>query len=297
MSDLWGQRRFQIDPAKAPISGAITHIVDAAGGEVHEIDRTGDYLMVEVEVGEWRARVGRHASRAFVDSDVSVANDTITETGHGYETGDGPLQLVEATGAYVDTGGENITFADADPDTITRSAGSFITDGFTAGMTIQVSGTTNNNGTFTIAAAGVAATVLTLIASDQLTDEGPIAGSGVTITGSSLPRGLSSGVNYWIVVVDDDTFQLAASKSDAMRIKQTGADSATESDAIPVDLVTAGAAAGNSVGGTAGMVETAVDDSADNGVLLSAGDRLVVSGVAVTLVSFSAADALAYWQV
>jgi hypothetical protein len=71
------------------------------------------------------------------------------------------------------TGNPNLTFADADPDTITRAAGSFVTDGFTAGDSIVVSGTVSNDGTYTIDTGGVAASVLTLIATDTLSAEGP----------------------------------------------------------------------------------------------------------------------------
>ncbi len=46
-------------------------------------------------------------------------------------------------------------------DTITRATGSFITDGFQASGTIDITGTASNNATYTIAAAGVAALTLT----------------------------------------------------------------------------------------------------------------------------------------
>lgn len=36
---------------------------------------------------------------SFVDGDVSVANDEITETAHGYQTGEGPVQLSNSGGA------------------------------------------------------------------------------------------------------------------------------------------------------------------------------------------------------
>jgi len=35
----------------------------------------------------------------FVDGDVSVADDEITETAHGYETGEGPIRLTNSGGA------------------------------------------------------------------------------------------------------------------------------------------------------------------------------------------------------
>jgi hypothetical protein len=57
----------------------------------------------------------------------------------------------------------------ASPDTITRAAGSFVTNGFVAGQQITVSGTVSNNGTYTLAT--VAALTLTLVPSDALTNE------------------------------------------------------------------------------------------------------------------------------
>ena len=78
------------------------------------------------------------------------------------------------TGAQVTaSGGRTLTFADADPDTITASSGSFITDGYEVGMTVTVAGTSSNNGTYVI--ASVTATVITLITGDALAAEGPLS--------------------------------------------------------------------------------------------------------------------------
>ena len=67
----------------------------------------------------------------------------------------------------------------SNPDTITRSSGSFITAGFTVGQKITTSGFANgaNNGTFVV--TGVAALTLTLATTHALTAEG--AGATVTI--------------------------------------------------------------------------------------------------------------------
>jgi hypothetical protein len=80
------------------------------------------------------------------------------------------------------TGAATITFAEVGPtgDTITRSVGSFVTEGFAVGMAITVAGSTLNNFTHAKITA-VSALVLTLDTQD-LTAEGPA--SGVTITGS-----------------------------------------------------------------------------------------------------------------
>lgn len=77
------------------------------------------------------------------------------------------------------------TFADNNPsaDTITSSSGSFISDGFVAGMYVTVAGTASNDGLYQIST--VATTVITLTAAATLVAEGPVA-SG-TLTGGWHP--------------------------------------------------------------------------------------------------------------
>jgi len=97
-----------------------------------------------------------------------------------------------------------IAFVDNDPsaDTITDSGSGFVAAGFVAGQVILVSGTTNNNGYYTIDT--VAAGTITLIATDELTAES--AGSSFTITKQddcvervrwSKIGGTSGGPLYW----------------------------------------------------------------------------------------------------
>lgn len=92
-------------------------------------------------------------------------------------------------GAYTEAATTNnqIAFADANPDTITRSdAGSFLTDGFVAGQQILVSGagSAGNNGAFTIASISADGKTLTLSGTDALTNEA--AGANVTIISGVL---------------------------------------------------------------------------------------------------------------
>lgn len=79
-------------------------------------------------------------------------------------------------------GSPTLTFAEVGGtgDTITRSAGSWITDGFAVGDTVTVAGSASNNVTGAITA--LSATVLALDATD-LAVEGPV--SNCTVTGSS----------------------------------------------------------------------------------------------------------------
>lgn len=70
-----------------------------------------------------------------------------------------------------------IAFVDSNPDTITDTGSQFVDQGFQAGNIIRISGSTSNDGTYTIAT--VAAGTLTLVAGDSLTAE--VAGDRVTI--------------------------------------------------------------------------------------------------------------------
>lgn len=106
---------------------------------------------------------------------------------------------------YVSGGAGNITFADANPDTITRVLGSWITDGFQRGTRITISGSVSNNGTFRIAIA--TALVLTLEAVDTLTAE-TLAQATLVATGEMRGfQGLWIGVagNVGMVTLAGDT--------------------------------------------------------------------------------------------
>lgn len=100
---------------------------------------------------------------------------------------DRPAELVEdsdlvpAPTQVVSSGGRTLTFADANPDTITASSGDFLADGFQPGMHVLVNGTASNDGSFLI--AKVTATVLTLAVDESLVAEGPLSG-GETLDGT-----------------------------------------------------------------------------------------------------------------
>lgn len=83
------------------------------------------------------------------------------------------------------SGSPTLTFTEVGGtgDTITRSAGSFITDGFAVGQAISVTGSTAAQNDFTNKKiTGVAATFLTLDTQDLV---GEVATAGCTITGST----------------------------------------------------------------------------------------------------------------
>lgn len=83
------------------------------------------------------------------------------------------------------SGTPSLTFADANPDTITRSGGSWIDDGFLSEMTVTISGTSLNDGVYTIDT--LTDLTLTLVLTDSLVAETPPAGS-VSVTGVASPN-------------------------------------------------------------------------------------------------------------
>ncbi|HYW81155.1 MAG TPA: hypothetical protein VE890_16350, partial [Thermoguttaceae bacterium] len=94
-----------------------------------------------------------------------------------------------------------LTFADANPDTITRNAGDWTAEGFRAGQEITIAGAAANNGTYTI--DSVTATVLTLTAPASLTAATDVA--GVTVTAPNAGVAMVSRYNQIFVRPHDVT--------------------------------------------------------------------------------------------
>jgi hypothetical protein len=104
---------------------------------------------------------------------------------------------VSISGSYTVTmsGSPNLTFAEVGAlgDTITRSAGSWITDGFAPGDTFTVEDSVSNNVTGRI--ASLSATVLTLAGTD-LVNEGPVGGVTVTATKTGIAHASIRDVRF-----------------------------------------------------------------------------------------------------
>jgi len=181
------------------------------------------------------------------DLDTATEAQALVDEMNSYETANERFTLVRASvrdraplaalGAptYRMTGAPTITFAEVGEtgDTITRSAGSFIADGFQAGDLIVVTGSAGNN--ITAVLANVAASVLTLD-SDDLVDEGPV--SGVTIVGhealvfdaaaSTVTRSRGS----WL----DDGFRVGDSVTVAGSVSNDGTRTVAAVTAAVLDL-------------------------------------------------------------
>lgn len=138
-----------------------------------------------------------HQPRLFVlcgeiDGTTCTLADVVSEI-NAYETTDGrygriliegperyPTAVMQKTRAYMGSPAD-VDFA-ASSDTITRDAGSFITEGFLVGQSVTVAGSVSNNGVKGVLTT-VTALVLTLGASPGLTDEANLDGADLTITG------------------------------------------------------------------------------------------------------------------
>lgn len=129
-------------------------------------------------VGEERVIRLKPGVLEFEDIPVGANVNARVDRAHGLIEATDLLQSTQV----VSSGGRTLTFADANPDTITASTGSFIADGFRAGMRVTVSGTASNDGTYII--ASVSALVLTLVLTAALVAEGPLSG-GETLDGST----------------------------------------------------------------------------------------------------------------
>lgn len=118
------------------------------------------------------------AYRDFLNA-YKTENDRAIQ-GRGSIKDRAPLASMSHVSARM-TGSPTLTFAEvgATGDTITRSAGSWVTDGFAVGDTVTIGGSVSNNVTGVIAA--LTATVITFDATD-LVAEGPVAGCTAVAT-------------------------------------------------------------------------------------------------------------------
>lgn len=109
-----------------------------------------------------------------------------------------------------------ISFAAGPPGTITRTTGSFLTDGFTAGMKLRIEGSSLNDKIVTL--ANVAALTLTLSASDTLAAEA--AGAYVQLSEVGFIR-MATGRIYSAWIKEDDTWAQLIQGIDPALFNQT----------------------------------------------------------------------------
>lgn len=206
--------------------------------------------------------IGDAPDSTYANAALSFANDYATSNerfvkirvqAYDQQT---PADLSNVTAKMSST---TVTFAEvgATGDTITRTAGSFITDGFQVGDLVTISNTPSGTNDFVGAAAiiGVTATVLTLD-TDDLEDQGPVtatitaqrsvtfdnAGETLTLSGGSwLDDGFRVGQEVTIAdsVSNNGTFTIQSLSATVMTL-DTGDVSADEVIGANVVSITAG---------------------------------------------------------
>ncbi|PIR79959.1 MAG: hypothetical protein COU25_02605 [Candidatus Levybacteria bacterium CG10_big_fil_rev_8_21_14_0_10_35_13] len=140
---------------------------------------------------------------------VAHASATTSQFQLGDKVGTGTSSIgtkaVTISAASISTTG-SFTYS-ASAKTITRSTGSFITDGIKAGTSIRVAGTSNNDGVYTMTITGLADTTLTLSSGDTLVDEGPVTS---TLTASRRFSFDASNANLKNLYLYGTTFNRAS---------------------------------------------------------------------------------------
>jgi len=162
----------------AEVGGTGDTITRSAGSWISDGFANGDYISVTGSVSN------------NVSGAVTTVTDTVLTLGTTDLANEGPVGNVTVTASPA------ITFAEvgATGDTITRSRGSWLEDGFAAGDEITVTGTVSNNIT-DAAVTGVTATVITLGSTDLAAEV--IGSAAIVVTGGELD-------SEWIAAVDDE---------------------------------------------------------------------------------------------
>ncbi len=184
------------------------------------VNMTGSPTLTFAEVGGTGDTITRSAGSWI--SDGFQVGDTFTVAGSASNNVTGPIETLSALVITLDTldladegpvsnctvvGAPTLDFLEVGGtgDTITRSRGSFLDDGFRAGDLVNVTGTASNNITGAAGVDTVTALVITLDTDDLVTEE-------ISVTGVTIIAGQTKAV--WMGVVDaafasvDDDFRI-----------------------------------------------------------------------------------------
>lgn len=186
---------------------------------------TGAPTLTFAEVGASGDTITRSAGSWI--SDGFAIGDTITVTGSALNNITAVIANLSATVITLGTedlaaevaapncvvvGSQTLTFAEvgATGDTITRSAGSWVDDGFRIGDSITITGSVSNNVTGTL--TGVSALVLTFGSTDLVAEV--IGSTSVTITAGETKAAWISALDSAFASVDDQKrIDLAAGRA------------------------------------------------------------------------------------
>ena len=175
--------------------GGTPSMLAKSSGVKRWVKITAAETLTFAEVGATDDTITRSVG-SFIDDGLAVG-DVVTVAGTALNNVTGRIKALTATvltfdatdlaaevtaagvGSIVASNGLIFAEVGGTGDTITRNAGSFVTEGFAAGDIVTITGTASNNVT-TDALASVSATVLTLASTDLAAEE--IGSHNVTIT-------------------------------------------------------------------------------------------------------------------
>lgn len=185
--------RNRTDGALADVNSATGTLTSATGGFGGGVVAAGDMVII-------KEAASAHRGIYKVVSVDSATQLTLNTNDHAFTSvSDIDFDIVEP-GMYLQFKQEsitisstgNLTFANANPDTIARSSGTWSGDGVTVGSVITVSGTAsgNNNKSYTV--AGVSGATVTLVATDTVVAETTTG----TVTAYDPFKRVINGVTY-----------------------------------------------------------------------------------------------------
>lgn len=159
------------------------------------------------------------AKETYTTESEITSKQQVTSVSHGVKTVNGKLTGILSPGTYSDPlsailrrdfaavapiTGASITIAGTGPYTLTRAAGSFLTDGIKTGMVVRLTAGSFNaaNLNKNLFVTGVTATVLTVVTlnGSTLTAEGPIASATVSVPGKVTYVPESGHTNVYFTV-------------------------------------------------------------------------------------------------
>jgi hypothetical protein len=188
--------RNKTDGALADVSTVTGTLTSASSNFVTAGVVAGDMVIIKEAASNHRGVykvISRDSATVLTLNTTDKAFTTVTSIDFDVVKPGMYLQYKNEAITLASTG--NLTFANANPDTIQRASGSWTGDGVAAGDIITITGSASNNGTYTVATPGT--TTMTLVATDSLTAEGPVAATAtVTRPFKRAIGGVTYGYNW-----------------------------------------------------------------------------------------------------
>ena len=238
-------------------------------------------LTLRCESGTIRIRPGNYTkvSRDFTVFSIGDGANTIVMAAHNFETGEGPFQVTAQQAEL--TALTSVVIGD--DDTFVRTVGDWTTDGFWITSTATLTGSSDNDGDFSIVGP---INALTLNVSEDITI-GEAAQTDLVMTiPAVMPGGIALLTDYWVINEGADSIQLATSRANAL------AGSEQDIGRNGVGRFAIGAPAGWAPAAVATLNKT----DGYGSIAVAAGEQISFAAPAeLTIVGFSGTDACSYW--